>query len=455
MNIKKIKENLCNKFKNKHRSIKKVKKEYLTLKHDDNKLNNLKIIGITGSYGKSTTAVIVHEYLKLLGYKSVLYSSAKIDSPASIMDDKESCEVAFNSEERLLGIIEEAEAYEADYLVLEINESTIEKGLANDIPFDIRALTNLNPKHNLEQYSEEEYVNLKKLFFKNINDDCKCVIGLQNYDKELFDEILSLNSYPKYIFTSDYIATINNVNNYNFTCLLTDLDSSLDGLKMRVMVDGIKYNLETKILMSYNVLNIVCAMTIAKALNLLDMKKFQECIYDLKIPGRAEVYNYNKRLIVVDAHLPKMLEGLYSFKEKGLIKKIKVVVGAIGTGFKTWNEKFKSEHFLEQHKINKKFCMNLLKKYSDFIYLTENDNASDSVSDICIELQGYLDGQVPSVIIEDREQAIREAIKESEEGDVIFISGRGNKRTLCNSYSTMKLLKDSEVVEEVLKEIGW
>ena len=454
MNIKKIKENLCNKFKNKHRSIKKIKKEYLTLKHDD-KLNNLKIIGITGSYGKSTTAVIVHEYLKLLGYKSVLYSSAKIDSPASIMDDKESCEVAFNSEERLLGIIEEAEAYEADYLVLEINESTIEKGLANDIPFDIRVLTNLNPKHNLEQYSEEKYVNLKKLFFKNINDDCKCVIGLQNYDKELFDEILSLNSYPKYIFTSDYIATINNVNNYNFTCLLTDLDSSLDGLKMRVMVDGIKYNLETKILMSYNVLNIVCAMTIAKALNVLDMKKFQECIYDLKIPGRAEVYNYNKRLIVVDTHLPKMLEGLYSFKEKGLIKKIKVVVGAIGTGFKTWNEKFKSEHFLEQHKINKKFCMNLLKKYSDFIYLTENDNASDSVSDICIELQGYLDGQVPSVIIEDREQAIREAIKESEEGDVIFISGRGNKRTLCNSYSTMKLLKDSEVVEEVLKEIGW
>ena len=454
MNIKKIKENLCNKFKNKHRSIKKIKKEYLTLKHDD-KLNNLKIIGITGSYGKSTTAVIVHEYLKLVGYKSVLYSSAKIDSPASIMDDKESCEVAFNSEERLLGIIEEAEAYEADYLVLEINESTIEKGLANDIPFDIRVLTNLNPKHNLEQYSEEKYVNLKKLFFKNINDDCKCVIGLQNYDKELFDEILSLNSYPKYIFTSDYIATINNVNNYNFTCLLTDLDSSLDGLKMRVMVDGIKYNLETKILMSYNVLNIVCAMTIAKALNVLDMKKFQECIYDLKIPGRAEVYNYNKRLIVVDTHLPKMLEGLYSFKEKGLIKKIKVVVGAIGTGFKTWNEKFKSEHFLEQHKINKKFCMNLLKKYSDFIYLTENDNASDSVSDICIELQGYLDGQVPSVIIEDREQAIREAIKESEEGDVIFISGRGNKRTLCNSYSTMKLLKDSEVVEEVLKEIGW
>lgn len=455
MKIKKMKEHLCDKLKNKRKVINKIKKEFRNFEHNDNKLNDLKIIGITGSYGKSTTAVIVHEYLKLLGYKSVLYSSARIDSPASIMDNNEACEVSFNTEEGLLEIIEEAEAYGADYLVLEINETTIEKGLISDIPFDIRALTNLNPKHNLEQYSEEEYVNLKKIFFKNINDDCKCVIGLQNYDKELFDEILSLNSYPKYIFTSDYIATIKNVNNYNFTCLLTELDSTLEGLKMKVLVDGIKYNLSTKVLMSYNILNFVCAMTILKALNILDMKKFQECIYDIKIPGRVELYKYNNRMIIVDAHLPKVLECLYDFKEKGLVNKIKVVVGSIGKGFKTWNEKFKSEHFSQQHTLNKKYCMDLLKKYSDFVYLTENDNASESVLDICLELQKYLDGQVSSIIIEDREQAIRQAIKESEEGDVIFISGRGNRRTLCNSYSTMKLLKDGEVVEEVLKELGW
>ena len=46
--------------------------------------NNIKIIGITGSRGKSTTAIIIHNYLKYLGYKSVLYSSATVDSPASI-----------------------------------------------------------------------------------------------------------------------------------------------------------------------------------------------------------------------------------------------------------------------------------------------------------------------------------------------------------------------------------
>ena len=41
------------------------------------------------------------------------------------------------------------------------------------------------------------------------------------------------------------------------------------------------------------------------------------------------------------------------------------------------------------------------------------------------------------------------------EGDVIFISGRGNRRVLCNTKTTMKLLKDSEVVKETLKDLEW
>ena len=95
-------------------------------------VNNLMIIGITGSVGKTTTAIIVHEYLKMLGYKSILYSSAKIDSPASIKSSKESCEISFNTEEKILEIIKEAESYGADFLVLEVNESTIKKGLTKE-----------------------------------------------------------------------------------------------------------------------------------------------------------------------------------------------------------------------------------------------------------------------------------------------------------------------------------
>ena len=147
MKLSKLKENLQKKYKVDTNSKKRLKrvKENLRKNKDEFNTDNLKVIGITGSVGKSTTAVIVHEYLKSLGYKSVLYSTAKIDSPASIIKPDEACEISFNTEEELLNIIEETEAYGADYLVLEINDSTIEKGLIKEIPFTVRALTTLNP----------------------------------------------------------------------------------------------------------------------------------------------------------------------------------------------------------------------------------------------------------------------------------------------------------------------
>lgn len=454
MKLLRLKEKLREKIKTDKIEKRRLKDSFIK-KGTTFEESNLKIIGITGSVGKSTTAFIVHEYLKMLGYKSVLYSSAKIDSPASIINSDEACEISLNSEEELLDIIDEVEAYGADFLVLEVNESTIEKGITKEIPFTVRALTNLNPKHNLERYSDTEYVEIKKTFFKDIEDECKCVLGFQSYNKELLEELLKLNDFEKLVFTTNYIANINGIDPNKATCLLTGLESTLDGLKLNIRVKDEKYKLESKLMMSYNALNFLGAMTILEALDILDVKQFEKCIYDINIPGRAEVFKANGRLIVVDAHLPKMLECLKGFKDNGLISKIKVVVGSMGHGFKTWEDRFNSEQFKEKHKKNKKFAMGLLKQYADFVYLTENDNAADKVLDICLELQEYLDNKVNSVIIEDREEAIRKAIEESEKGDVIFISGRGNRRILCNTSKTMKLLKDSEVVSKIIKEKRW
>lgn len=435
----------------------KIKTEYLN-KDKIKTFNSIKppkIIGITGSTGKSTMAYIVHEYLKSLGYKSVLYSSATVDSPASHIKKNEAYEIAISSEDALLSIITESEAYGAEFLVLEVNESSIAKGIVKDVPFDVRVLTNLNPKHNLEQYTEEEYVKIKKSFFEQFEDDCKCVLGFQDYDKDLLEELLSQNECEKLLFSSNYVANAKGVDPTEVTCLLNELDSTLDGLKIGVKLKGLTYKLETKLMMPYNALNFTCAMTVLEALGVLDIEKFQKCIYDIKIPGRAEVYKVNGRLVVVDTHLPKMLECLQSFKDKGFINNIKVVVGSVGYGYKNWDERFKTEEFILERKKIRKYAMELLKKYADFVYLTESDNGAESALEICQELQGYLGKEVQSVIVEDREQAIRKAILESNIGDVIFLSGRGNRRVLCNSANTMKLIKDSEVVEKVFEELNW
>ena len=139
--------------------------------------SKIKIIGITGSHGKSSVAFVIHEYLKKMGYKSVLYSSISIDSPASYRKPNEAVENPLRDEQMLLNAIEEAYAYNADYLVLEVNERAIKKGLTKDIPFDLRIITNINPTHNSFFYPD--YVQVKKRFFDEVlpDDNVTCLFG--------------------------------------------------------------------------------------------------------------------------------------------------------------------------------------------------------------------------------------------------------------------------------------
>ena len=441
---------LKNKLEKKNFKKRELKKEYFLKKTKQNN-KDLVIIGVTGSRGKSTTALMMHEYLKSSGYKSVLYSSVMVDSPASHYKKNEAYEVAVRDEKALLSIIEEAEAYGAEYLVLEVNESTLAKGFLKDVPFDVRVLTNLNPKHNLEEYTEEEYVELKKSFFKDIEEECKCVLGFQDYDKELLDELLQLNKYPKYIAASNYIANVKGLNANEVTGLLTGLETDIDGMKLQFRLNGKTYELDTNLLMSYNALNVLTVLTTLEVLGVLNVSQFEKMLNELVIPGRAEVFRANGRLVVVDTHLPAMLECLKNLKDQGKVNQIKVVVGSMGHGYKNWEEKFKTEEFAKKRKGVRKYAMNLLKGVVDHVYLTESDSGKEKPLDICEEMKSYLNDEVPSTIIVDREQAIKQAIMESQEGDVVFISGRGNRRVLCNSETTMKLLKDSDVVKKLFK----
>lgn len=449
MKLSQIKNKLKDKKINNSRC---VNKKY-TASIPKKSLDSVKIIGITGSSGKSTTAFILHEYLKYLGYKSVLYSSVKIESPASYLSNKEGAEITVDSEATLLSIIEEVEAYGADYLVLEVNESTIEKGILDDISFDVKVLTNLNPSHNSEHYLPEKYVSLKKSFFANSDNNTKCVIGLQDYDQKLFNDILELNQCQKYTFTTEHIASVKHVNVNDITCLLYELFSTLEGLNLSIKIDNKSYNLNTNLMMKYNALNILGVITTLYALDMFEYDSFSKFIENIKVPGRAQYYKVKDRLIIIDAHLTKMLYELNYLKNEGLINKIKVVVGAIGSNFKTWNDKFKTDQHLRNRQHARKYAMDYIKKYADFVYITEQDNAAEDVIKICNELQSYLDDEIPSVIIKDREQAIQKALEESNKGDVIFISGRGNRKTLCVSEDKMKLFHDSDIVEKCLKKI--
>lgn len=421
----------------------------------DDPENDLKIIGVTGSVGKSSTAFMLHEYLKFLGYKSVLYSSIKIDNPASSAAADEAVEVTFKTAESVLSMIDEVEAYEADFLILEINETIIEKGFTDDIPFDLRIITHFNPTHNMELYTEEEYTTLKKDFFNDVP-ECKNIICMMNTE-DTFNEFLNLNDYENFTFSTRFLAEARGVSLDRFNCLLTNLETpQREGITMTYLLDNKEYQLKTNFMVKYQIFNMLPFITALHALDLHDNDKIQQFIRHLVIPGRAEHYWVDNKLVVIDQNLdsPLLYFKLLKNEKEWNINNIILVVGATGSGYVNWDETFNSgKAYQSRHDVRKAVINTSINQYIDVAYLTENENGAESVLDICQEMQASLSEHIQSYIIEDRADAIEQAITNANENDIIVISGRGNRRIFCNSATTMKLFKDSDAVESVIRKL--
>ena len=128
----------------------------------------LRIIGVTGSYGKTTTLKIIQEYLKRIGKKSILFASCGIDIENSNYNKDNEVEIPLYNKKAVDFAINTAINNHVDYLLLEINEITLDKGYVKDVPFNIRAITNIIATQNLYEYSTDEYIRIKESFFKDL-----------------------------------------------------------------------------------------------------------------------------------------------------------------------------------------------------------------------------------------------------------------------------------------------
>lgn len=420
----------------------------------ERKNTNLKIVGITGSNGKTTTALIVHEYLKSIGLKSVLFASCGIDLEISNYDKNSEVDIPIFNETSLINAIDGAIKERADYLILEINERTIEKGYIEGIPFSIRALTNIVPKHNTLSYTEEEYVNIKKSFFTfDDEDDCTCIYTLT--EKELLEELISQNNKPYKVVSSEYVARVKGVEDEKIDYMLhqgTKEFDSLEGLNFNIKTKTKDVECHTNLIMPFNALNITLAYAILDSLGEMEDSKFNQLLEEIKIPGRDEVIRYNKRTIIISVTCTPHLEILKRYKENNKINNIILITGSFGNGFNSWLSEYKDENFKNYVNESMRWAYSYFIKNADKIYITTNDYASSNVSELLKSQENEIKGKIAYEVIENRKVAIKKAIEESEEGDVIFISGRGNRKVFCNNTKSVEMYLDKEIVNKEIRE---
>ncbi len=391
---------------------------------------DLKIIGITGTKGKSTTAYfmkfILDEYLKerkkplsaiisgIDNYDGVINEESHLTTPEA-MELQKHFSNAVNS-----GI---------EYLSMEVSSQALKYDRTLGVTFEAGCFLNIGEDHisDVEHSSFEDYLESKLRIFSqcraacvNINSDqidrimeaskaCPCVVtfGLdEKADVYGYDIIKSGKSITFTVRTKDFVK---------------DFKITMAGL--------------------FNVQNALAAIAISQCLN-IPMSYVAAGLRKARVSGRMEVYSSKRKdiQVIVDyAHNKMSFETLFqSTMEEYPNKKIIIVFGCPG----------------KKAQRRRQELGEIAGKYSDRVYITEEDAGEEPVLEICREIAQHVEKQDGSyVIIPDREEAIREAIANADENTVILITGKGRETRQKRGTQYIDTPSDVEYVKKYLKTI--
>ena len=361
----------------------------------------LKVIGVTGTNGKTTVVNLTTEILEKAGYKTASLSSIKFK-----IADKErpnTLKMTMPGRFKLQRFLRQAVGAGCQYAILEVTSEGIKQYRHKFINFDIAVFTNLTPEHIEAHHGFENYKKAKGKLFQTTKG-----IHVINIDDKNADYFLKFPADKKYT----YGLNQGDINNKDIQ------------LKLRLPGD---FNI-------YNALAATC-VGLSQGVNLETCKKILEKVEG--IPGRMEEVVFQPFKVFVDyAFTPDALEKVYqTLKPKNA--KMLCVLGSCGGGRDKWKRPVLG-------KIAAQYC--------DKIILTNEDPYDEDPMEIIKQVAEGAEGKAEKIL--DRREAIKKALKFTQTGDVVVITGKGCEPWLCVANGKKIPWDDRKVVREELKKLN-
>ena len=369
-------------------------------------ISDVKLIGVTGTNGKTSTCYLVYDAIKKLDEEALYIGTLGVIGKDYFLElNNTTPEIDILARE-----IYKAKLNGCKYVVMEVSSHSLSLNRVNILNFDILGFTNFSQDH-LDYYKDMDsyFYSKKKLFDTALKDS----IAIVNRDDKRSKEIVQDYKGRLIWFGLDEV-----------------ISNNIKGVKFKE--DGI--TIESKLLFSQNIYNLKMAYYILKSLGFN-----RECIAKVLnkssvINGRCEVIESQNYHIILDyAHTPDAMERI--LKEVNKIKEGRVIT-LFGCGG-------------NRDKSKRSIMGSIASLYSDFVYLTNdnprNENEDDIISDIIINMKDNYK------IIKDRKTAIGEAINNLEKKDILLILGKGHEEYQIignNKYH----LSDREIVRECQKK---
>jgi len=401
--------------------------------------NKIKIIGITGTNGKTTSSFIL---------ENILEKTARIGTTGNRILDEEFQTVNTTPESlELIKLIDKSVKKGADYFIMEVSSHALEIGRVDMLQFDSAIFTNLTQDHLDFHKTMENYFNAKKKMFSMLRNNNSQGVGVINIDDEYGAKIYSEKKDNNYISISvrnenaDIWGDILNYTN-NGMKIKINLENYLEKNKLNLKNSDGEYKFEINLIGEYNLYNVLGCVASALSLG-IEMSVIVEKLKEMPVvPGRFEtIKNELEARIVVDfAHTDDGLLNIGKTLKQITDKRVITIFGAGGD---------------RDHEKRPKMAK-AAAKFSDYIILTSDNPRTENPVNILADIEkGLIDEKYPFdkyLIISDRERAIKYGIKMLEKDDSLLIAGKGHE-----TYQIIGTEKthfdDREIVRKILEEM--
>ena len=390
----------------------------------------LKVIGVTGTSGKSTTVDFISRILEEAGLKTASLSSVRFRIDGKERENK--LKMTMPGRLKIQKFLRQAVNEGCKYAVLEITSEGIKQHRHKFINFKTAVFTNLSPEHIESHGGFEKYRKAKMELFKAAKN-----VHIINLDDKNSKYFLQFTAKEKYCFSTD----TPNKSHGNYLAYrifwAENCQTFPQGLKFSV--NKTEFNL--KLLGRFNISNALAAICVGLSEG-ISLKTCKKALQKAKgIPGRMEMVAKEPFAIIVDyAHTPEQLEQVYKTLAGQLAEKssgkLVCVLGSCGGGRDKWKRPVLGK---------------LAGQYCKEIIVTNEDPYDEDPMEI---INQVADGAAQkSEKILDRRLAIGRALKLANPGDIVVITGKGSEPWMCVANGKKIPWDDRKIARQLLIKI--
>lgn len=364
----------------------------------DEPSKKLKLVGITGTNGKTTTATLLHQLFMDLGYKTGLLSTIENKIGQKVVPASHTTPDALALNELLSDMVEAG----CDFAFMEVSSHAVHQERIAGIHFTGAVFTNITHDHLDYHKTFRAYIDAKKKFFDDLP---KSAFALTNLDDRRGEVMLQNTKAKKKTYAlrkpADYKAKILENN-------LTGLIMDMDGQEFFSPLSG-----------TFNGYNLLAVYTTAVLLEQDKMEALKFLSQLKAVEGRFDYIldKQNNRVGIVDyAHTPDALEKVLSTIDKIRTGNEKVIT-VVGCGG-------------DRDKVKRPLMAKIACNFSQLVILTSDNPRTENPDTIISDMEeGIPKGAERKVLsIALREQAIKTACQLAQKGDIILVAGKGHEK---------------------------